>query len=218
MLLPHGYDGQGPEHSSARLERYLQLCAQDNIIVANLTSPAQYFHILRRQIYQPYKMPLIMVTPKGMLRHPLAVAPIEDFINGKFEHIIDDKAFAESPQKARKLLLCSGKIYFELMTEVIKRKIDDVAIVRIEQFYPFNSEQFTSIVSRFSNIKNIYWIQEEPKNMGAWLFIKDIIADLLDEFKMKLHFIGRAATASTATGLSIIHQREQKKVIDDALS
>lgn len=218
MLLPHGYDGQGPEHSSARMERYLQACAQDNMIVANLTEPAQYFHIIRRQIYQPYKMPLIMATPKGMLRHPLAVSSIEDLTEGHFQHLIDDKNFINDTQKVRKILLCSGKIYFEIIGEIQKHNIDDIAVVRIEQYYPFNSELFENIIRRYTKNVSINWVQEEPKNMGAWLFIRDYLTEVLDKFKYNLNYIGRPAAAATATGISTVHNREQSQILENCIS
>ncbi|HRP01983.1 MAG TPA: multifunctional oxoglutarate decarboxylase/oxoglutarate dehydrogenase thiamine pyrophosphate-binding subunit/dihydrolipoyllysine-residue succinyltransferase subunit [Candidatus Kapabacteria bacterium] len=217
MLLPHGYDGQGPEHSSARIERYLQACAQDNIIVANLTDPAQHFHILRRQIYQPYSVPLVMPTPKGTLRHHLAVSPIEDFINGHFKHIIDDSTFVNNPEKARKVIICSGKIYFELMTEMHKHNVEDIAVIRVEQYYPFHSELFNDIISNYK-VDTLYWMQEEPKNMGAWSFIKDYIDEVAHNQGKKLAYIGRPAAAATSTGLASIHIREQNQIIADALA
>lgn len=218
MLLPHGYDGQGPEHSSARIERYLQLCAQDNIIVANMTDPAQYFHILRRQMYQPYRMPLIIPTPKGTLRHPLAISSIDKFTNDTFHHIIDDNKFIDNPNKVRKALVCSGKIYFELATEIQKRQIEDIALIRVEQYYPFNSELFDNILKRYNSMNEIFWVQEEPKNMGAWMFIKEYIGEIAINQGKRLSYIGRPATAATATGLSSIHNKEQNQIYNASLS
>ncbi len=217
MLLPHGYDGQGPEHSSCRIERYLQACAENNIIVANLTNPAQYFHILRRQLHQPYRIPLIIPTPKGTLRHHLAVSPIEEFTQGSFKHIIDDESFIKNPEKARKVLVCSGKIYFELMTEIHKQNINDIAVVRVEQYYPFNSSLFASIINNYK-VDTINWVQEEPKNMGAWIFMNEQIGDMISNLGKKLQYIGRPAAAATATGLATIHLKEQSQIIAKSLS
>jgi len=217
MLLPHGYDGQGPEHSSGRIERYLQLCAENNMTVANLTNPAQYFHILRRQIYQPFRIPLILFTPKGMLRHPLAVSSLEEFTEGKFYHIIDDNKFAKAGINPRKILLCSGKIYYELATEINKKKINDIALIRIEQYYPFNNHLFEEIISKYKN-NTLYWVQEEPKNMGAWLYLREYMNTSLEKLNKKLEYIGRPNAAATATGLYIIHLREQQQIIEAALS
>lgn len=217
MLLPHGYDGQGPEHSSGRIERYLQLCAENNMIVATLTNPAQYFHILRRQIYQPFRIPLILFTPKGMLRHPMAVSTLEEFTEGKFYHIIDDNKFAKEGIDPRKILICSGKIYYELATEINKKKINDIALVRIEQYYPFNNHLFEEIISKYKN-ETLYWVQEEPKNMGAWLYLREYMTPSLEKLNKKIEYIGRPNAAATATGLYIIHSREQQQIIEAALS
>lgn len=216
LLLPHGYDGQGPEHSSARLERFLQLCSMNNMIVANLTIPAQYFHILRRQILMPNKKPLIIMTPKGALRHPLSVSGINEFTEGKFLPIIDDSR-VKNPNNIRKILICSGKIYFELMTEIIKKEIEDIAIIRVEQIYPFHSDLFSQLISKYKKVKEFLWVQEEPENMGAYYFIKDKISELLPS-RHKLHYIGRLSSSATATGSAKVHQEEQEKIVRDALA
>jgi 2-oxoglutarate dehydrogenase E1 component len=217
MLLPHGYDGQGPEHSSARLERYLQSAAENNIIVGNFTSPANYFHALRRHIIQPFKMPMILMTPKGMLRHPLAVSGIDEFVNGKFNHIFDDNKI-KNPNDVSKLIFCSGKIYFELLQEREKRGLNNIAIARVEQFYPFHNELFKSIVLKYNQLNNIYWVQEEPKNMGAWSFLKPIFDEVLGDLNVKVNYIGRKTCAATATGINIIHLKEQNIIINEALN
>lgn len=216
LLLPHGYDGQGPEHSSARLERFLQLCAMNNMIVANLTNPSQYFHILRRQILMPNKKPLIIMTPKGALRHPLAVSQINEFSSGKFKPVLDESRLI-SHNNIRKILICSGKIYYELMTEIIKKEIDDIAVIRIEQLYPFHHTLFSEIISKYKKVKEIAWVQEEPKNMGAYYFIKDRISELIPS-KIKLKYIGRNPSPATATGSSKVHQEEQDTIIRESLS
>ena len=216
LFLPHGYDGQGPEHSSARLERFLQLCEASNMIVTNLTNPAQYFHILRRQVLMPHKKPLIIMTPKGALRHPLAVSRIDDFSNSTFKHILDDERYI-NPNNVRKLLICSGKIYYELMTDIIKKEIEDIAVIRIEQLYPFHNNLFTEIISKYKKAKEIAWVQEEPKNMGAYHYIKDIISELIPS-KIKLKYIGRNSSPATATGSPRVHQEEQKAILKESLS
>lgn len=216
LLLPHGYDGQGPEHSSARLERFLQLCSSSNMIVANLTKPAQYFHILRRQILMPHKKPLVIMTPKGALRHPLAVSRIDDFSNSSFKLILDDERFI-NPNNIRKILICSGKIYFELMTELIKKEIEDIAVIRVEQLYPFHNYLFAEIISKYKKVKEIAWVQEEPENMGAYYYIKDKISELIPS-KIKLKYIGRTSSPATATGSPKVHQEEQESILKESLS
>lgn len=215
MLLPHGYDGQGPEHSSARLERYLQLCAENNLIVGNFTNPSNYFHALRRQTMMPYKMPMILMTPKGMLRHQLAVSAVSDFTEGRFQHIIDDVVVDK--KKAKRVILCTGKIYYELITERNKYNISDIAIIRIEQLYPFHLELFEKIISQYINVAEILWVQEEPKNMGAWSFLFQIFSDSKVFDDNKLSYIGRKASAATATGIYPIHVAEQTEIINSAL-
>lgn len=216
MLLPHGYDGQGSEHSSARLERYLQLCAENNLIVGNFSSPANYFHALRRQTLMPYKMPMILMTPKGMLRHPLNASSVEELTSGKFKHIIDETPV--NKEIVRKVLICTGKIYFELESERIKRNIHDIAIVRVEQLYPFNTELFTDTIKSYTNAQSVCWVQEEPKNMGAWGYLLPIFVDAAENIKKQVKYIGRKASAATATGIYQIHIVEQQEIIDSALS
>jgi 2-oxoglutarate decarboxylase len=215
MLLPHSYDGQGPEHSSARLERFLQLCAEDNIIVGNYTTPANYFHALRRQSLSPMRKPLIIMTPKGMLRHPLAVSSIADLSEGKFQHIIDDSFV--NPINVKSITFTTGKIYYELLAKRQSEKIDNVALVRIEQLYPLHTSQIEAILAKYSKAENIIWAQEEPKNMGAWSFISPRLSELIDG-KMKIIYIGRKASASTASGSFVIHSAEQKEIIDNVMS
>ncbi len=214
MLLPHSYDGQGSEHSSARLERYLQLCAQENMIVANLTTPAQYFHILRRQMFMAHKLPLILMTPKSMLRHPLAVSSLEDFTQSEFKLIIDDQI--QNKSKIKRILVCTGKIYYELLKEKMDNEIEDVAIIRLEQIYPMDHEQFEHILGSYGNASEFFWVQEEPKNMGAWNFF---LTSLLErEYAPMFKYIGRKASASTATGSYKMHQVEQKAIISEAFT
>ncbi|MBM2814494.1 MAG: 2-oxoglutarate dehydrogenase, subunit [Ignavibacteria bacterium] len=216
MLLPHCYDGQGPEHSSARPERFLQLCAEENMIVCNLSTPAQYFHALRRQLSMAYYKPLIIFTPKSMLRMPDAVSTINDLTDKIFEHILDDETIKE-PNKINRLLLCTGKIYYELAERRRLAGSNDIAIIRIEQLYPFDKERLAEILNRFENYNEIFWVQEEPKNMGAWKSLAMELIELTNNSK-NLRYVGRKESASTATGSLLIHQAEQEQILDEAIS
>ena len=171
LLLPHGYEGQGPEHSSGRLERFLQACAEDNIQVCNLSTPAQYFHALRRQVKRDFRKPLIIMTPKSLLRHKDCVSPIELLANGRFQEVIDDAAVAK-PERVRRVLLCSGKVYYDLLEKRMERKIDNVAIVRLEQLYPFPEAQLRQIFGHYLMSREWVWVQEESQNMGGWSFVE----------------------------------------------
>ncbi|MBX3243196.1 MAG: multifunctional oxoglutarate decarboxylase/oxoglutarate dehydrogenase thiamine pyrophosphate-binding subunit/dihydrolipoyllysine-residue succinyltransferase subunit [Acidobacteria bacterium] len=215
MLLPHGFEGQGPEHSSARLERYLQLCAENNMQVCNPTTPAQYFHMLRRQVLQSAVRPLIVMTPKSLLRLPAASSSVEELVSGGFKPVIDDAAI-EDRSKVKRIVLCSGKVFYDL--EVARADANDgkVAIVRLEQFYPFPGERLKEIIASYPNAKQLFWAQEEPKNMGGWSFVEP----RLDEIKpdgVELRYIGRVPSASPATGSYAIHELEQKDIIDRSL-
>ncbi|MFA7625814.1 MAG: multifunctional oxoglutarate decarboxylase/oxoglutarate dehydrogenase thiamine pyrophosphate-binding subunit/dihydrolipoyllysine-residue succinyltransferase subunit [Candidatus Kapaibacterium sp.] len=217
MLLPHGYDGQGPEHSSSRLERYLQLCAENNMFVGNFTTPANYFHALRRQTIMQVKIPMILMTPKGMLRHPMAVSSVDDLALGCFEHIIDD-TFIDNKSSVKKVVFLSGKLYYDIHHERLKRNIKDVALVRIEQLYPFHTDLFKDILNSYNKDVQIVWAQEEPQNQGAWMFIFNIFFDILRERLQYLKYIGRKAGAATATGINKIHQKEQESIINEVLA
>jgi len=212
MLLPHGYEGQGPEHSSARLERYLQMVADDNIQVANATTPAQYFHILRRQMKRDFRKPLILMTPKSLLRHKDAVSPVAEFTNGHFREVIDD-AQAE-PDRIRRVLLCSGKVYYDLRERQGALEAGDVAIVRVEQMAPFPEELLTEVLARYRKARAWAWVQEESQNMGAWTYI-DARLRLMGR---PVEYVGRDASASPATGSLAIHKREQKELVEAALT
>jgi 2-oxoglutarate dehydrogenase E1 component len=220
MLLPHGFEGQGPEHSSARLERYLQLCAEDNMQVANCTTPANYFHILRRQMRRDFRKPLILMTPKSLLRHKLAVSSLADFTgDGHFHRILSDLN-PPAAGETRRLVLCSGKLAYELMEARDKAGDLGVEIVRIEQLYPFPSEPLLKRLKAMPELKNLIWAQEEPKNNGAWHFVEDILEQCLAEagFKgMRAQYAGRDAGASPATGLAKRHAAEQSALIEAAL-
>ncbi|MEM7471797.1 MAG: 2-oxoglutarate dehydrogenase E1 component [Pseudomonadota bacterium] len=228
MLLPHGFEGQGPEHSSARLERFLQMCGGDNWIVANCTTPANYFHILRRQIHRDHRKPLVMMTPKSLLRHKLAVSKAEEFQTGSSFHRImwDDAQQGNSAtklvadDKIKRVVMCSGKVYYDLLEERDKRGIDDIYLLRFEQFYPFPAQSALKELERFANA-DMVWCQEEPKNQGAWTFMEPNIEWVLGRIGGKSHrprYAGRAASASPATGLASKHKAEQAALVNDALT
>lgn len=211
LLLPHGYEGQGPEHSSARLERFLQLCAEDNIQVCNLTTPAQYFHALRRQMKRDVKKPLIIMAPKSLLRNPAAVSTLEDLQAGTFEEIIEDPSITK---KAKRVILCSGKIYYELCEHRDSEKIKDAAIVRLEQMYPLHADRLSEIASLHKD-SALVWCQEESQNMGAWSFIAPRLEEI---FGRKPAYSGRDASASPAVGSLAIHKIEQAALIKAAFT
>ncbi|MFD2647010.1 2-oxoglutarate dehydrogenase E1 component [Devosia albogilva] len=231
MLLPHGYEGQGPEHSSARLERYLQLCAEDNMQVANCTTPANYFHILRRQVHREFRKPLILMTPKSLLRHKRAVSGLFEMgQDSSFHRLLWDDAEAPgapkttikltSDDKIRRVVLCTGKVYYDLLEDREKRGIDDVYLLRIEQLYPFPAKALLDELNRFPNA-DIVWCQEEPKNMGAWTFIQPYVEWVMDQLGrsgQRVSYAGRKASASTATGLMRTHLAELQAFLDEAFA
>ncbi len=207
VLLPHGYEGQGPEHSSARMERYLLLCADNNMQIANCTTPANFFHILRRQLFRPFRKPLIIFTPKSLLRHPQCISTTNEFTEGGFKEIIDDPT--TSPEKIERIVLCTGKIYYELLREKENQKNTSIALLRIEQLYPFPLHQLSKILSRYKNVKSYLWAQEEPANMGAWEFIYNVLFP-----EINIRVISRPASGSPATGSNKFHIIRQQKIID----
>ncbi len=215
MLLPHGYEGQGPEHSSARLERYLQLCAENNMQVCYPTTPAQYFHLLRRQVKQDAARPLIVMTPKSLLRLPAASSAISELETGGFQPVIDDVSL-EDRSRVRRIVVCSGKVYYDL--DAAREGVDsrNVAVVRLEQFYPFPANKLSEIFASCPNVKEIIWTQEEPQNMGGWTFVEQRLRDIKPQ-NVSLRFVGRAASASPATGSYAIHELEQRKLVDESL-
>jgi 2-oxoglutarate dehydrogenase E1 component len=230
MLLPHGYEGQGPEHSSARLERYLQLCAEDNLQVANCSTPANYFHILRRQMHRPFRKPLILMTPKSLLRHKKAVSTLAEFAEGSsFHRVLWDDAEKDSGLTAvklkpddqiRRLILCSGKVYYDLLDAREQKGVDDVYILRLEQFYPWPMKSLSSELSRFKNAELI-WCQEEPKNMGGWTFVDpwlELTLARLPVAAKRARYVGRPASASTAAGLMSRHTRELNAFLNEAFA
>lgn len=208
ILLPHGFEGQGPEHSSARLERYLELCADNNMFVCNPTTPANFFHLLRRQMTLPFRLPLIVMSPKSLLRHPRAKSSFEAFSTGRFSEVIDDEKVKANA--VRKILFCSGKIYYDLLEKQEAEEIKDVAVVRVEQLYPLPEHQLLEIKKKYKNAKAWCWVQEEPENMGAWGFILRQLKDI------DIKYIGRVARSSPATGSSKIHAREQMEIVETA--
>ena len=216
MLLPHGFEGQGPEHSSARPERFLQLCAQHNMQVCVPTTPAQVFHMLRRQIIRKYRKPLIVMSPKSLLRHKDAVSSLEDLATGGFQNVIGevDKLAAKS---VRRVLVCSGKVYYELLSYRREMKIDDIAIIRIEQQYPFPHADFKAEVAKYANAKEVVWVQEEPQNQGAWYRLRAYLRGDIPDNQV-LAYAGRAISASTAVGYSSKHNAEQKQLLEDAFA
>ncbi len=211
MLLPHGWDGLGPEHSSARLERFLQLCANDNIQVCNLTTPAQYFHVLRRQVLSRWKKPLVIMAPKSLLRHPVAVSDTDELINGPFREVIDDVGKNENPEK---VIFLTGKIYYQLYERREFLKFYDIAIVRIEQLYPFPEKRLKQIIEKYKNAKKWIWVQEEPENMGAWAFMEPRLRKMTGK---DILYIGRKPSASPATGFANIYRKEQAEIPDKAI-
>jgi 2-oxoglutarate dehydrogenase E1 component len=227
-LLPHGYEGQGPEHSSARLERFLQMCAEDNMQVANCTTPANYFHILRRQLKREIRKPLILMTPKSLLRHKRAVSRLDELVPGTSFHRLlwddaqmlkDEKIRLVADDKIRRVVLCTGKVYYDLYEEREKRGIDDIYLLRVEQLYPFPTKALLAELSRFKQAE-IVWCQEEPRNMGAWFFVDTFLRWVLDQIGAKHRhprYAGRAASAATATGLMSKHVAQLQQLLDEAL-
>ncbi|MEC7987858.1 MAG: 2-oxoglutarate dehydrogenase E1 component, partial [Myxococcota bacterium] len=213
MLLPHGYEGQGPEHSSARLERFLQLCAEDNIVVANCSTPANFFHILRRQVLQRVRKPLVIMSPKSLLRHPKCISSLDDLANGSFRPLYPDES--ADPDKVERLVFCSGKIYYELLER--KEEIQDsrVALCRLERLYPFPSQLVSEEIQRFAGAE-VIWCQEEPRNMGAWPMMDEWLAEVLSGRPPR--YIGRKKAASPATGSPSAHKREQRAIVDSTFN
>jgi len=228
-LLPHGDEGQGPEHSSARLERYLQMSAEDNMQVVYPTTPANYFHVLRRQLHREIRKPLILMTPKSLLRHKRAVSRLEELAKGTTFHrilyddaqMLPNEAIKLVPdEKVRRIVLCSGKVYYDLYEEREKRGIDDIYLMRVEQLYPVPLKALVAELSRFKKAEMV-WCQEEPRNMGAWHFIEPYLEWVLNQVNgvsRRPRYVGRAASAATATGLMSKHQAQLKAFLDEALS
>jgi 2-oxoglutarate dehydrogenase E1 component len=218
MMLPHGFEGQGPEHSSARLERFLQLCAEHNMQICNPTTPAQIFHLLRRQAIRRMRRPLVIMSPKWILRHKLATSSLEDLGNGHFQNVIEDNSV--DGQSVRRLIFCSGKVYYHLLEERDSRSIKDIALIRLEQLYPFPDKELDEILSRYPGLESAVWCQEEPMNQGAWYSSQHHIRNAVKRHDSKLDLIyaGRDGSAAPASGYMSVHLDEQKKFIDEALT
>jgi len=212
MLLPHGYEGQGPEHSSARLERFLSICADDNMQVVYPTTPAQYFHLLRRQLRRNFRKPLVVLTPKSLLRHRAAVSPVEELVSGQFHDVIGDLIDAD---RVRRVVLCSGKVYYDLMAkrEAVGKTLE-VALVRLEQFYPWPAEALKAALSRYRSAREWVWAQEESQNMGGWTFVAPRLSEVMGT---SFEYVGRDASASPATGSHAVHEREQAELVEAAI-
>jgi 2-oxoglutarate dehydrogenase E1 component len=220
MLLPHGFEGQGPEHSSARLERYLQMCGEDNWQIVNATTPANYFHVLRRQLHRNFRKPLIMMTPKSLLRHRLCVSKLSDMATGTHFQRIIPEVDALKDKNVKRVVLTSGKLYYDLYEARAEKGIDDVAIIRMEQYYPFPESELKAQLKRYPDAE-ILWAQEEPENMGAWRFVGPRIGDILEDLgrvHVKIKYAGRAEAASPATGYLKIHNQQQEKLVEEALT
>ena len=229
MLLPHGYEGQGPEHSSARLERYLQLCAENDLCVCYPTTPAQYFHLLRRQVSPGFERPLIVMTPKSLLRLPAAASSLEQFTSGGFNPVMVDSEVSD-PNRVARIVFCSGKVFYDLhearkkarassptVREGVNNGSDRFALIRVEQFYPFPLRAVTEAIARYANANELVWCQEEPKNMGGWTFMESRLENLLPRCE-RPRYIGREASASPATGSYAMHLQEQERLVREALS
>ncbi len=217
LLLPHGYEGQGPEHSSARLERYLQLCAEHNMQVCVPTTPAQIFHVLRRQMVRPLRRPLVVMSPKSLLRHKLATSPLEELANAQFEPVLDETNSKLDAQEVERVVLCSGKVYFDLIEERATQELHNVAIVRIEQLHPFPRDALTTIFMQYSRASEVIWCQEEPKNQGAWYQIQHHIKDCMLP-NQRLGYAGREASPSPAAGYYKLHLSQQTSLVNEALN
>jgi 2-oxoglutarate dehydrogenase E1 component len=221
LLLPHGFEGQGPEHSSARPERYLQLCAERNMTVGNLTTPANYFHALRRQLKRNFRKPLVLMTPKSLLRHKLAVSPLSDMGgSSRFRTVIGEIDAIAPPAEVKRVVLCSGKVFYDLLMERREQGVKDVAIFRLEQLYPFPEKTLAFALKPYAKAQ-IVWCQEEPENMGAWSFVDRRIERVLGALKHKgkrPSYVGRRAAASPATGQASVHAAEQAALVREALT
>jgi 2-oxoglutarate dehydrogenase E1 component len=220
LLLPHGYEGQGPEHSSARIERFLQLCGKDNIYVCNLSTPAQIFHALRRQLKRTFRKPLVIATPKSLLRHPKAISTLDELAAGGFQEVIDDSAV--DPAKVKRVVLCSGKVYYDLLAERETQKQDAVALVRVEQLYPWPARALAKVLQDRYPKAEVVWAQEEPRNMGGWSFVFNVWAGGYDDFQAQvggrtIRYVGRGRAAAPAVGSAKLHAKEQKELVDAAL-
>ena len=206
LLLPHGFEGQGPEHSSARMERFLNLCAENNFQVANCSTPASFYHLLRRQMHRNWRKPLVVFTPKSLLRHPECVSDVQELVDGYFREVIEDTSVLAVDVK--RVLICSGKIYYELLEERQRRGDAQTAIIRVEQIYPFPKEILLELIKSYANVQRIIWVQEEPQNMGAWPFVQYWMKEL------HLGIISLPHSGSPASGSSRFHKLQQQKLVE----
>ncbi|MFW5947090.1 MAG: 2-oxoglutarate dehydrogenase E1 component, partial [Gemmatimonadota bacterium] len=214
LLLPHGYEGQGPEHSSARIERFLQLAAEDNIRVANCTTPAQYFHVLRRQAGLDELRPLIVFTPKSLLRHPRAVSGLDELTDGGFRMVLDDPRGRERAGDVRRVVLCSGKVYYDLVTSDLRDPAEDVVVVRMEQLYPFPADDLRIVLDGYPDARELVWVQEEPANMGAWTYMRPRLERMAGD--RTVGYVGRPERASPAEGYKKAHDDQQARIVREA--
>jgi 2-oxoglutarate dehydrogenase E1 component len=215
LLLPHAWEGQGPDHSSGRLERFLDLAAEGNLHVANCTTAAQYYYLLRRQaasLNTPAARPLVVMSPKSLLRHPLAASRAMDLVDGEFRPVLDDLSAAQHPGRVRRIVLCSGHIWAELQTDPRRAAVDDLAVVRVEELYPFPREWLLQVMDNYSRADDVVWLQEEPRNMGAWTFVERQLRDM-----RALRYVGRPAQASPAEGWAEAHTAEQQRILTEIL-
>jgi 2-oxoglutarate dehydrogenase E1 component len=216
LLLPHGYEGAGPEHSSARIERFIQLAAEGNIRLANPTTAAQYFHLLRRQAKIAKARPLVVFTPKGLLRLPRAASTLDQLTSGSFQFVIDDPTAQDRKEKVERLTLCSGKIYYDIDAAPKRETAENVAVARVELLYPFAKEQLVELIASYPNLTEIVWVQEEPRNMGAWSVMQRRMPELVPE-GVELGYIGRPPRASPGEGYAVAHTKEQERIVLTAL-
>jgi 2-oxoglutarate dehydrogenase E1 component len=218
LLLPHGYEGGGPEHSTARLERFLELAAEDNLQICYPTTSAQIFHLLRRQLARTLRKPLVVMTPKSLLRLAEATSPWADFISGTYKRVLDEVNPAIEARQVTRLVLCAGKVYFDLARARDLAKVGSVAIARLEQLYPLPREELTALLGRLPALTELYWVQEEPRNAGAWRALLEPLMELAAARGLRLKYVGRPESASPATGFLSTHQYEQKLLVDEAIS
>jgi 2-oxoglutarate dehydrogenase E1 component len=214
-MLPHGYEGQGPEHSSARLERFMQLAADTNMQIVQPTTASQIFHVLRRQMVRSLRKPLVLFTPKSLLRNKDATSPVSDFTKGEFRTVIAEQKADINPEKVKRVIACSGKVYYDLVKKREEKKSSDVAILRVEQLYPFPHKAFANELKKYPNLTDLVWCQDEPQNQGAWFFVQHYIHENMQDGQ-KLGYAGRPASASPAVGYAHLHQEQQKTLLDQA--
>jgi 2-oxoglutarate dehydrogenase E1 component len=213
MLLPHGYEGQGPEHSSARLERFLQSCAENNMYVAYPSTPAQYYHVLRRQASQGKRRPLVLMQPKSLLRLPDAASRLSDLVDGTFQKVMDDPVMAEKREQVKRLVFCTGKIYYDLAA----KRSDHIALVRVEQLYPWPDKEVAAIVDLYPSVEEVVWAQEEPKNMGGWTYVAPRLR-VSTGTSLIVRYVGRPERASPAEGYAAAHKTEQERIVSEVVA